>query len=102
MTYRGLDEDDGGIGQFRLTYRLAAYGVDDDLVNEWFISQPHFAGGWVHCCQQTQEKGCRRSYESPGFLAGRSRRELQPDEFGAAAQRGFAGSVMNIRTGHHS
>src|ERR1700754_741333 len=35
----------------------AAYGGDDDLVDEWVISQPHLAGAWLQARMQTHEKG---------------------------------------------
>ncbi len=69
----------------------AAYGVDDDLVNEWLISQPHLAGAWLHARQQTHEKGWRWSYELAEV--GRTFAAVgQPDGFGAAASEVFAES----------
>jgi 3-hydroxyisobutyrate dehydrogenase-like beta-hydroxyacid dehydrogenase len=69
----------------------AAYGVDDDLVNEWATSQPHLAGAWLHARQQSHEKGWRWSYELAEV--GRTFAAVgQPEGFGAAASEIFAAS----------
>ncbi len=69
----------------------AAYGVDDDLVNEWATSQPHLAGAWLHARQQSHEKGWRWSYELAEV--GRTFAAVgQPEGFGAAASEVFAAS----------
>jgi 3-hydroxyisobutyrate dehydrogenase-like beta-hydroxyacid dehydrogenase len=69
----------------------AAYGVDDDLVNEWAISQPHLAGAWMQARQQSHEKGWRWSYELAEV--GRTFAAVgQPEGFGAAASEVFATS----------
>ena len=69
----------------------AAYGVDDDLVNEWATSQPHLAGAWLHARQQSREKGWRWSYELAEV--GRTFAAVgQPEGFGAAASEVFAAS----------
>lgn len=67
----------------------AAYGVDDDLVNEWAISQPHLAEAWLQARRQTHEKGWRWSYELAEV--GRAFAAVsQPEGFGAAASEVFA------------
>lgn len=69
----------------------AAYGVDDDLLDEWAISQPHLAGAWLQARTQTHEKGWRWSYELAEV--GRTFAAVgQPDGFGAAASEVFAAS----------
>jgi 3-hydroxyisobutyrate dehydrogenase-like beta-hydroxyacid dehydrogenase len=69
----------------------AYYGVDDDLVNEWTISQPHLEGAWLRACQQTHKKGWRWSYELAEV--GRTFAAVgQPEGFGAAASEVFAAS----------
>jgi 3-hydroxyisobutyrate dehydrogenase-like beta-hydroxyacid dehydrogenase len=69
----------------------AAYGVEDDLVNEWATSQPHLAGAWLHARQQSHEKGWRWSYELAEV--GRTFAAVgQPEGFGAAASEIFAAS----------
>ena len=69
----------------------AAYGVDEDLVNEWLISQPHLAGAWLQARQQCDEKGWRWSYELAEV--GRTFAAVgQPEGFGAAASEVFAAS----------
>jgi 3-hydroxyisobutyrate dehydrogenase-like beta-hydroxyacid dehydrogenase len=69
----------------------AAYGVDDDLVNEWATSQPHLAGAWLRARQQRHEKGWRWSYELAEV--GRTFAAVgQPEGFGAAAAEVFAAS----------
>jgi 3-hydroxyisobutyrate dehydrogenase-like beta-hydroxyacid dehydrogenase len=69
----------------------AAYGVDDELVNEWAISQPHLAGAWLRARTQAHEKGWRWSYELAEV--GRTFSAVgQPDGFGAAASEVFAAS----------
>jgi 3-hydroxyisobutyrate dehydrogenase-like beta-hydroxyacid dehydrogenase len=69
----------------------AVYGVDDDLVNEWAISQPHLEGAWLQARQQSHEKGWRWSYELAEV--GRTFAAVgQPDGFGAAASEVFAAS----------
>lgn len=40
----------------------AAYVVDDDLLDEYAISQPHLVGAWLQA-RQNHEKGWRWSYE---------------------------------------
>jgi 3-hydroxyisobutyrate dehydrogenase-like beta-hydroxyacid dehydrogenase len=67
----------------------AAYGVDDDLVNEWAISQPHLAGAWLQARKQTHEKGWRWSYELTE-VARTFTAVGQPEGFGAAASEVFA------------
>jgi 3-hydroxyisobutyrate dehydrogenase-like beta-hydroxyacid dehydrogenase len=68
-----------------------AYGVDDDLLNEWAISQPHLAGAWLHARGQNQTKGWRWSYELAEV--GRTFAAVgQPEGFGAAASEVFAAS----------
>jgi 3-hydroxyisobutyrate dehydrogenase-like beta-hydroxyacid dehydrogenase len=70
----------------------AAYGVDDDLVNEWAISQPHLAGAWLQARQQSHEKGWRWSYELAEV--GKTFAAVgQPEGFGAAASQVFAASA---------
>jgi 3-hydroxyisobutyrate dehydrogenase-like beta-hydroxyacid dehydrogenase len=67
----------------------AAYGVDDDLVIEWAISQPQLAGAWLQARQQSHEKGWRWSYELAEV--GRTFAAVgQPEGFGAAASEVFA------------
>jgi hypothetical protein len=69
----------------------AAYGVDDDLVNEWAISQPHLEAAWLHAHQQSHEKGWRWSYELAEV--GRTFAAVgQPEGFGAAASEVFEAS----------
>jgi 3-hydroxyisobutyrate dehydrogenase-like beta-hydroxyacid dehydrogenase len=69
----------------------AAYGVGDDLVNEWAISQPHLAEAWLQAHQQSLEKGWRWSYELAEV--GRTFAAVgQPEGFGAAASEVFAAS----------
>jgi 3-hydroxyisobutyrate dehydrogenase-like beta-hydroxyacid dehydrogenase len=69
----------------------AAYGVDDDLVTEWAISQPQLAGAWLQARQQSHEKGWRWSYELAEV--GRTFAAVgQPEGFGAAASEVFATS----------
>jgi 3-hydroxyisobutyrate dehydrogenase-like beta-hydroxyacid dehydrogenase len=69
----------------------AAYGVDDDLVIEWAISQPQLAGAWLQARQQSHEKGWRWSYELAEV--GRTFAAVgQPEGFGAAASEVFATS----------
>jgi 3-hydroxyisobutyrate dehydrogenase-like beta-hydroxyacid dehydrogenase len=69
----------------------AVYGVDDDLVNEWAISQPHLAEAWLQARQQSHEKGWRWSYELAEV--GRTFAAVgQPEGFGAAASEVFAAS----------
>ncbi len=69
----------------------AAYGVDDDLVNEWAISQPDLPAAWLRARQQSDEKGWRWSYELAEV--GRTFDAVgQPDGFGAAASEVFAES----------
>jgi 3-hydroxyisobutyrate dehydrogenase-like beta-hydroxyacid dehydrogenase len=69
----------------------AAYGVDDDLVNEWAASQPHLAAAWQRASQQSDEKGWRWSYELAEV--GRTFAAAgQPDGFGSAASEVFAAS----------
>jgi 3-hydroxyisobutyrate dehydrogenase-like beta-hydroxyacid dehydrogenase len=69
----------------------AAYGVEDELVNEWATSQPHLAGAWLHARQQSHEKGWRWSYELAEV--GRTFAAVgQPEGFGAAASEVFATS----------
>jgi 3-hydroxyisobutyrate dehydrogenase-like beta-hydroxyacid dehydrogenase len=70
----------------------AAYGVDDDLVNEWAMSQPHLAAAWRQARQQSHEKGWRWSYELAEV--GRTFAAVgQPEGFGAAASEVFAAST---------
>jgi 3-hydroxyisobutyrate dehydrogenase-like beta-hydroxyacid dehydrogenase len=70
----------------------AAYGVDDDLVSEWAISQPHLAEAWLRARQQSDEKGWRWSYELAEV--GRTFAAVgQPAGFGAAASQVFAASI---------
>jgi 3-hydroxyisobutyrate dehydrogenase-like beta-hydroxyacid dehydrogenase len=69
----------------------AAYGVDDDLVNEWAISQPHLERAWLHAREQSHEKGWRWSYELAEV--GRTFAAVgQPEGFGAAASEVFEAS----------
>ena len=69
----------------------AAYGVDDDLVNEWAISQPHLAAAWLQARQQSDEKGWRWSFELADV--GRTFAAVgQPEGFGAAASEVFEAS----------
>jgi 3-hydroxyisobutyrate dehydrogenase-like beta-hydroxyacid dehydrogenase len=69
----------------------AAYGVDDDLVNEWAISQPHLPEAWLQARQQSHEKGWRWAYELTEV--GRTFAAVgQPEGFGAAASEVFATS----------
>jgi 3-hydroxyisobutyrate dehydrogenase-like beta-hydroxyacid dehydrogenase len=69
----------------------AGYGVDDDLVNEWAISQPHLAEAWLQAHRQSREKGWRWSYELAEV--GRTFAAVgQPEGFGAAASEVFAAS----------
>ncbi|MDT5092250.1 MAG: hypothetical protein QOH60_1613 [Mycobacterium sp.] len=69
----------------------AAYGVDDDLVNEWMISQPHLADASLHARRQSHEKGWRWSFELAEV--GRTFAAVgQPKGFGAAASEVFAAS----------
>ena len=69
----------------------AAYGVEDDLVNEWATSQPHLAGAWMQARRQSHEKGWRWSYELAEV--GRTFAAVgQPEGFGAAASEVFATS----------
>jgi 3-hydroxyisobutyrate dehydrogenase-like beta-hydroxyacid dehydrogenase len=70
----------------------AAYGVDDDLANEWATSQPHLAAAWLQARRQSDEKGWRWSYELAEV--GRTFAAVgQPEGFGAAASEVFAASV---------
>ncbi len=70
----------------------AAYGVDNELVNEWAISQPHLALAWLQAQQQSHEKGWRWSYELAEV--GKTFAAVgQPEGFGAAASQVFAASV---------
>ena len=69
----------------------AAYGVDDDLVREWAISQPHLETAWLQARQQNHEKGWRWSYELAEV--GKTFAAVgQPEGFGAAASEVFATS----------
>ena len=69
----------------------AAYVVDDDLLDEWAISQPHLVGAWLQARQQTDEKGWRWSYELAEV--GKTFAAVgQPEGFGAAASEVFATS----------
>jgi 3-hydroxyisobutyrate dehydrogenase-like beta-hydroxyacid dehydrogenase len=69
----------------------AAYGVDDDLINEWAISQPQLAEAWLQAHHQSREKGWRWSYELAEV--GRTFAAVgQPEGFGAAAGEVFAAS----------
>jgi 3-hydroxyisobutyrate dehydrogenase-like beta-hydroxyacid dehydrogenase len=74
-----------------IRHTASAYGVDDDLVNEWATSQPHLAGAWLQARQQSHEKGWRWSYELAEV--GRTFAAVgQPEGFGAAASEVFATS----------
>jgi 3-hydroxyisobutyrate dehydrogenase-like beta-hydroxyacid dehydrogenase len=67
----------------------AAYGVDDDLIREWAISQPHLETAWLQARQQTDEKGWRWAYELAEV--GKTFAAVgQPEGFGAAASEVFA------------
>jgi 3-hydroxyisobutyrate dehydrogenase-like beta-hydroxyacid dehydrogenase len=70
----------------------AAFGVEDDLVREWAISQPDLPAAWARARQQTDEKGWRWSYELAEV--GRTFEEIgEPEGFGAAASQIFAAMV---------
>jgi 3-hydroxyisobutyrate dehydrogenase-like beta-hydroxyacid dehydrogenase len=74
-----------------IRHTAAAYGVDDDLVREWAISQPHLETAWLHARRQSYEKGWRWSYELAEV--GRTFAAVgQPNGFGAAASEVFAAS----------
>ena len=85
-----MDQDDcGTVGFDRRT--AAAYVVDDDLLDEYAISQPHLAEAWLRARQQSHEKGWRWSYELAEV--GRTFAAVgQPEGFGAAASEVFATS----------
>ena len=75
----------------------AAYGVDDDLVREWAISQPHLETAWLHARQQNREKGWRWSYELAEV--GKTFAAVgQPEGFGAAASELFAAAIREDPT----
>jgi len=66
----------------------AAYGVEDDLANEWAISQPDLPAAWLQARRQSDEKGWRWSYELAEV--GRTFAAIgQPEGFGAAASEIF-------------
>jgi 3-hydroxyisobutyrate dehydrogenase-like beta-hydroxyacid dehydrogenase len=66
----------------------AAYGVDDDLANEWAISQPDLPAAWLQARRQSDEKGWRWAYELAEV--GRTFAAVgQPEGFGAAASQVF-------------
>ena len=70
----------------------AAYGVDDDLVREWAISQPHLEEASLRARQQNHEKGWRWAYELAEV--GKTFAAVgQPEGFGAAASELFAASI---------
>jgi 3-hydroxyisobutyrate dehydrogenase-like beta-hydroxyacid dehydrogenase len=70
----------------------AAFGVEDDLVKEWAISQPDLPAAWARARQQADEKGWRWSYELAEV--GRTFGEVgEPEGFGAAASQVFAAPV---------
>jgi 3-hydroxyisobutyrate dehydrogenase-like beta-hydroxyacid dehydrogenase len=69
----------------------AVFGVEDDLAQEWAISQPHLPAALVRAQQQTAEKGWRWSYELAEV--GRTFAAAgEPEGFGAAASEVFAAS----------
>ena len=75
----------------------AAYGVDDDLVREWAISQPHLETAWLHARRQNHEKGWRWAYELAEV--GKTFAAVgQPEGFGAAASELFAASIKEDPT----
>lgn len=66
----------------------AAYGVDDELADEWAISQPGLPAAWLQAQQQNDEKGWRWSYELAEV--GRTFAAVgQPEGFGTAASQVF-------------
>jgi 3-hydroxyisobutyrate dehydrogenase-like beta-hydroxyacid dehydrogenase len=66
----------------------AAYGVDDELADEWAISQPDLPAAWLQAQQQNDEKGWRWSYELAEV--GRTFAAVgQPEGFGDAASQVF-------------
>jgi 3-hydroxyisobutyrate dehydrogenase-like beta-hydroxyacid dehydrogenase len=70
----------------------AALGVEDDLANEWAISQPGLPGAWLLAQQKSDEKAWRWSYELAEI--GRTFAAVgEPEGFGAAASQVFAASV---------
>ena len=70
----------------------AALGVEDDLANEWAISQPDLPAAWLWAQQQSDDKGWRWSYELAEV--GRTFAAVgEPEGFGAAASQVFAASV---------
>jgi hypothetical protein len=69
----------------------AALGVEEDLANEWAISQPDLPA-WLWAQQQSEEKGWRWSYELAEV--GRTFAAVgEPEGFGAATSQVFAASV---------